>query len=97
MTSTTDTDHLLPLHADLASTFAGVAWAAAATADWAAQVFDENLNPYAVVAVGLLSITLPSIMSASDVKKRLIVRGQMRSYADDIVLNVDDADFFGGP
>ncbi|HAV31157.1 MAG TPA: hypothetical protein DCX79_04050, partial [Planctomycetaceae bacterium] len=95
LTSEMDDTHLVPLDSGIAAVFQGITWVADIADDWADQVFDGRLNPYAVAAYGLLSITLPPQSDAGD-EDTLTVRGGLRSWAGDIAITADEIDFFGG-
>lgn len=79
----------------IATLFANITWIATVASDWADQIFDGDLNPYAFVASGLLSIDLPPAEMNGD-EDSLVVDGGLRSYTSNIALTSDEIDFLGG-
>ena len=75
--------------------FPAVTWPAGATQAWKDQVFDGDLNPYALVAAGQVSIALPAVAADGD-EDGLTVDGGLRSYNGNIALTADEIDFLGG-
>lgn len=95
LTSEIDETHLVPLDSGIAAVFQGITWVASVAAEWADQVFDGRLNPYAVAASGLLSITLPPQAHDGD-EDTLTVQGGLRSWNGNLNITADEVDFLGG-
>ncbi|MFM8479385.1 MAG: hypothetical protein ACKOEO_26650, partial [Planctomycetaceae bacterium] len=89
-----DSAHMVQLDGTLSSVFAGISWISSVAADWADQVFDGALNPWALVVTGSLNIALPP--STSSEEYGLTVRGGLRSWSGNIRLTADEMDFLGG-
>jgi hypothetical protein len=89
-----DSAHLVQLDGTLSSVFAGISWISSIAADWADQIFDGALNPWALVVTGSLDISLPP--STSSEEYGLTVRGGLRSWTGNIRLTADEMDFLGG-
>ncbi|MEI7701280.1 MAG: hypothetical protein WCK86_15885, partial [Planctomycetia bacterium] len=95
LTNVTDALHLVNLDAGITAIFQNITWIANVAAEWSAQVFDGAINPYALAASGLLSITLPAKSDSGD-EDTLTVQGGLRSWAGSITLTADEVDFLGG-
>ena len=96
VTSATDARHLVNLDSGIVAVFQNIAWVASVSSEWASQVFDGALNPYAITASGLLSISLPGRAGDGD-EDTLTVSGGLRSWSGSISLTADEIDFLGGP
>ncbi|HCP13894.1 MAG TPA: hypothetical protein DIT89_16290, partial [Planctomycetaceae bacterium] len=94
LTRWVDSGHLITLNAGIIEVFENITWVANVASDWALQVFDGALNPYAVVAKGAISVRLPSF--SQDDEDGLTVDGRIRSYAGTMTLTADEMDFQGG-
>jgi hypothetical protein len=94
LSAVSDNRHMVQLDATVASIFTGITWVAGLASDWAAQIFDGALNPWAVAVGGLLDVQLSPSTQNSDYE--LTVRGGLRSWTNDIRLIADDMDFLGG-
>ncbi|MFN9291767.1 MAG: hypothetical protein ACK6EB_27130, partial [Planctomyces sp.] len=68
-----DSTHMVQLDGTLSSVFAGITWVSSIAADWAAQIFDGALNPWALVVTGPLDISLPP--STNSEEYGITVRG----------------------
>ena len=96
LTSEMDETHLVPLDGLVAEVFDGITWVAGVASEWAKQVFDGWLNPFAVAASGLISISLPAQADDGD-EDTLTVQGGLRSWSGNISITTDEVDFLGGP
>ncbi|MFN5437746.1 MAG: hypothetical protein ACK5ES_24520, partial [Planctomyces sp.] len=96
LTSEMDETHLVPLDGLVAEVFDGITWVAGVASEWAEQVFDGWLNPFAVAASGLISISLPAQADDGD-EDTLTVQGGLRSWSGNISITTDEVDFLGGP
>ncbi|MFN9288612.1 MAG: hypothetical protein ACK6EB_11095, partial [Planctomyces sp.] len=54
-----DSTHMVQLDGTLTSVFSGISWISSVAADWAAQLFDGALNPWAVAVTGTVNIAIP--------------------------------------
>jgi hypothetical protein len=96
LTSEMDETHLVPLDGLVAEVFEGITWVAGIASEWAEQVFDGWLNPFAVAASGLISISLPAQADDGD-EDTLTVQGGVRSWSGNISITADEVDFLAGP
>ncbi|MEY3457290.1 MAG: hypothetical protein RL215_447, partial [Planctomycetota bacterium] len=94
LTSESDSEHMVNLDASIAQIFSGIAWVAGIASDWAQQIFDGAMNPWAVAVDGLLDVRVAP--SPVDSEYGLEVRGGLRSWNGDIRLVADEVDFLGG-
>ncbi|MGV2335229.1 MAG UNVERIFIED_CONTAM: hypothetical protein LVR18_14325 [Planctomycetaceae bacterium] len=91
LTRSTDADHLVQLDGSLAAVFSSLTWVAAVSAEWAENVFDGALNPYAVLVTGSLAVSLPAF-SAED-EDQLAADGLLRSRAGSLQFIADELEF----
>ncbi|HCP12093.1 MAG TPA: hypothetical protein DIT89_07140, partial [Planctomycetaceae bacterium] len=90
-----DAGHIVTLDAGISAVFQNISWVATVSDDWADQVFDGALNPFAAISSGLIDITLPT--AAQPNGYGLTIDGQLRSTTGSLTFTVDELDFLGGP
>ncbi|MEN9555968.1 MAG: hypothetical protein RLZZ232_2254, partial [Planctomycetota bacterium] len=94
LTRNTDADHLVQLDGSLAAVFSNITWVAAVSAEWAENVFDGALNPYAVLLTGNFAVSLPGY--SVDDEDQLTADGQLQSRSGSLQFTADELEFLGG-